>query len=63
MIEIRLKLLSDATFGRGDGVSGLVDEEVEHDARTGLPLVRGRTLKGLLVEGCADIFYALGETG
>ncbi len=63
MIEIHLKLLSDATFGRGDGVSGLVDEEVEHDARTGLPLVRGRTLKGLLVEGCADIFYALGEAG
>jgi hypothetical protein len=59
MIEIRLKLLSDATFGRGDGVAGLVDEEIEHDGRTGLPLVRGRTLKGLLVESCADIFYAL----
>ena len=59
MIEIHLKLLSDATFGRGDGVSGLVDQEIEHDPRTGLPLMRGRTLKGLLVEGCADIFYGL----
>jgi hypothetical protein len=59
MIEIHLELMSDATFGRGDGVSGLVDQEVEHDSQTGLPLVRGRTLKGLLVEGCADLFYAL----
>lgn len=25
--------------------------------------MRGRTLKGLLVEGCADIFYALGQAG
>ena len=58
---IHVKLLSDATFGRGDGVAGLVDQEVEHDPQTGLPFIRGRTLKGLLVEACADIFYALGE--
>jgi hypothetical protein len=59
--HIQIKLLSDATFGRGDGVAGLVDQEVEHDPVTGLPFIRGRTLKGLLVEACADIFYALGE--
>lgn len=60
MFEIHITLLSETTFGRGDGVSGLVDQEVEHDSRTGLPFLRGRTLKGLLVEGCADIFYGLG---
>jgi len=56
---IHLTLKSDATFGRGEGVAGLVDEEVEHDAETGLPYLRGRTLKGLLVEECANIMYAL----
>lgn len=58
-ITLHLKLLSDTTFGRGDGVSGLVDQEVEHDPATGLPFVRGRTLKGLLVEECANILYAV----
>jgi hypothetical protein len=59
---LRLKLESDSTFGRGDGVAGLVDVEVEHDGY-GLPFLRGRTLKGLLVEECANILYALGERG
>ncbi len=58
-LYIHLKLKSDATFGRGDGVAGLVDEEVEHDAETGLPFVRGRPLKGLLAEECANILFAL----
>lgn len=58
-LELHLRLISDTTFGRGDGVAGLVDEEVEHDAATGLPFLRGRTLKGLLVEECANILYAL----
>jgi hypothetical protein len=57
-LELHLKLLSDATFGRGDGVAGLVDAEVEHDAY-GLPFLRGRTLKGLLVEECSNILYSL----
>lgn len=56
---IRLTLKSDATFGRGEGVAGLVDEEIEHDFETGLPFLRGRTLKGLLVEECSNILYAL----
>lgn len=56
---IHITLKSDATFGRGEGVAGLVDEEVEHDPETGLPYLRGRTLKGLLVEECANILYAL----
>jgi hypothetical protein len=58
-LTLTVKLLSDTTFGRGDGVAGLVDEEIEHDSATGLPIIRGRTLKGLLVEECANILYAL----
>ncbi|MGA9772999.1 MAG: RAMP superfamily CRISPR-associated protein [Blastocatellia bacterium] len=57
-MELHLSLTSDATFGRGDGVAGLIDSEVEHD-EYGLPYLRGRTLKGLLVEECANILYAL----
>lgn len=60
-LQLHFELKSDATFGRGDGVAGLVDEEVEHDARTGLPFLRGRTLKGLLAEECANILFALGK--
>lgn len=59
--KLRLRLLSDTTFGRGDGVAGLVDSEVEHDA-DGLPFLRGRALKGLLAEECASILFALGQS-
>lgn len=57
MYSLKITLVSDATFGRGDGVAGLVDQEVEHD-RYGFPYLRGRTLKGLLSEEC-DNFIAL----
>lgn len=60
-LQLHLTLLSDATFGRGDGVAGLVDQEVEYDAATGLPFLRGRTLRGLLVEECANIVAVLPE--
>lgn len=53
-----IKLLSDTTFGRGDGVAGLVDQEVEHD-RYGFPYLRGRTLKGLLSEECDNLIAVL----
>jgi hypothetical protein len=59
--QIHLKLKSDATFGRGDGVAGLVDQELEYDAKTGLPFLRGRTLKGLLAEECSNILFALNK--
>lgn len=58
MYAIRIKLLSDTTFGRGDGVAGLVDLEVEHD-RYGFPYLRGRTLKGLLSEECDNLVVLL----
>jgi hypothetical protein len=61
-MELRIHLLSDTTFGRGDGVAGVVDNEVEHDAETGMPFVKGRTVKGILVESCADILYALQQS-
>lgn len=60
--QLHIKLLSDATFGRGDGVAGLVDTEVEHDSATGLPYIGGRTIKGLLVEECANLLYVLGNS-
>ena len=55
---LKIKLLSDTTFGRGDGVAGLVDQEVEYD-RYGFPYLRGRTLKGLLSEECDNLIWSL----
>ncbi len=60
--RLRIRLLSDATFGRGDGVAGVVDAEVQHDAY-GLPYLGGRSLKGLLGAECSDILYALSVAG
>jgi hypothetical protein len=56
--KLKIKLLSDTTFGRGDGVAGIVDQEVEHDSY-GLPYLRGRTLKGLLSEECDNLIDTL----
>lgn len=56
--KLKIKLLSDTTFGRGDGVAGVVDQEVEHDSY-GLPYLRGRTLKGLLSEECDNLIDTL----
>lgn len=56
--SIRLELESDTTFGRGDGIAGLIDAEVEHD-EYGLPYLRGRSLKGLLQEECANVLFSL----
>ena len=57
-LDLKLQLLSDTTLGRGDGVAGLVDIEVQHD-EYGCPYLQGRTLRGLLVEECANILHAL----
>lgn len=56
---LSVTLESDATFARGEGTGSEVDTEVEHDSATGLPFVRGRVLKGLLTEECANILFAL----
>lgn len=55
---LTVNLESDATFGRGEGVAGLVDTEIEHDP-AGCPFVNGRTLKGWLVEAWLEIRHAL----
>lgn len=59
---LKIKLESDAAFGRGDGVAGLVDAEVQHD-ENGFPFLSGRTIKGLLVQECADILASLSAGG
>ncbi|WP_293334383.1 RAMP superfamily CRISPR-associated protein [Microcoleus sp. CAWBG58] len=56
--RLKIKLLSDTTFGRGDGVAGLIDQEVEHDP-FGFPYLRGRTLKGLLSEESDNLIAIL----
>ena len=54
-------LHSDTAFGRGDGVAGFLDQEVQHDAY-GCPYLGGKALKGMLVNECADILAALPDT-
>lgn len=44
---LHIELLSDATFGRGEGSAGEVDTEVEHD-EFGIPFIGGKTVRGLL---------------
>lgn len=58
VLWLELILKSDTTFGRGDGVAGVVDDEVQHDD-TGLPYLGGRTLKGLLAAECAEILFGV----
>jgi hypothetical protein len=60
IFKLKIKLLSDTTFGRGDGVAGLIDQEVEQD-KYGFPYLRGRTLKGLLSEECDNLITVLSE--
>jgi len=60
---LAVELLSDTTFARGEGTAGVVDVEVDHDD-TGLPLIRGKRLHGLLRDGwlsLRDHFPALTE--
>lgn len=57
---LKFILESDATFGRGDGMAGVVDVEVQHD-KYGCPYLNGRALKGLLVSECAEILAVLSE--
>ena len=56
---LEIELLSDASFGRGDGLSNVVDAEIEHDPSTGCPFIKGRSIKGLLVEECANLLFSI----
>jgi len=62
-LALHARLLSDATPGQGEGVAGLVDMEVVYDRDSGTPYLRGRSLKGLLVEECANLLWSLREMG
>ncbi|MEM8863741.1 MAG: RAMP superfamily protein, partial [Chloroflexota bacterium] len=55
---LKITLKSDTAFGRGDGIAGLIDAEVQHD-ENGLPFLSGKTLKGLMTATCAEIISAL----
>lgn len=57
--ELHIRLLSDGTFGSGRGLPGRIDTEVQYDTKTGLPYVRGRILKGLLVDACVEILQSI----
>ena len=63
-VLISVELLSDTTLGRGEGMAGLVDADVEHD-ELGLPFLGGKTLKGLLrdswlsMSGCFPVINIL----
>ena len=56
--KLTIRLLSETTFGRGDGLAGEVDQEIVHD-QYGFPFLRGRTLKGALSEECDGIVEML----
>lgn len=62
-LNLNIELLSDSLFGAGHGRAGEVDIEPELDPATGLPVIGGRTLKGLLVEAAADILYSAEQAG
>lgn len=55
---LEIELLSDTAFGVGSGVSALVNSEIQHDHK-GLPTISGRAIKGLLVNECSEILFAL----
>lgn len=57
-IWFKFTLESDTTFGRGDGLAGTINAEIQHD-EYGLPYLGGKTLKGLLGAECAEILWAL----
>jgi len=55
---VTIFLKSDTLFGRGDGVAGMLNAEVQHD-EFGLPYLSGKTLKGLLSASCGEVIAAL----
>jgi len=55
---LEIELLSDTAFGSGSGISALINSEIQHDEK-GLPTLSGRAIKGLLVNECSEILFAL----
>ncbi|WP_129675891.1 RAMP superfamily CRISPR-associated protein [Candidatus Chloroploca sp. Khr17] len=44
---LRIDLLSDSTFSRGEGTAGIVDTDIDRDDY-GMPCIGGKTVRGLL---------------
>ncbi len=57
-LKFTIELLSDTALGSGAGLAGLVDQELLYDP-FGFPMANGRTVKGWLVESCADLLENL----
>lgn len=62
MTWLQITLLSDSCFAAGAGLAAEVDIDIERENETGLPIIRGRTLKGLLVEECALLLEVFRST-
>ena len=59
-LRLVIPLESGATFARGVRTPWL-DVDTDWDPETGLPYVRRTVLRQVLVEGCADVLFALGD--
>jgi hypothetical protein len=57
---LSLRLRSDAAFGNGDGIPGLLDLDISYD-EAGCPFLGGRALKGLLRDAAEQLRYALAD--
>lgn len=56
---LEISLASSTCFSSGTGFAGEVDIDIEQEREFGLPMIRGKTIKGLLVEECALILKVL----
>ncbi len=56
--KMRLEVLSDALFSDGYEVAGIADNDISHD-EFGFPVIRGKRIKGLIVEEVANLLFAL----
>ncbi len=61
MYYLRIQLLSDSCFSSGTRFASEVDADIAQEIKLGLPKIRGKTLKGLLVEECALILQAFSD--
>jgi len=57
--RIRVELLTEAVFGSGNSIPGVVDLEIVHD-EYGLPFMKGKTFKGNFREAMGDIVNLIG---
>jgi CRISPR/Cas system CMR subunit Cmr4 (Cas7 group RAMP superfamily) len=60
-IKYRLRFLSDWHIGSGTGIPGVVDNGVLKDNRN-VPVINGRTIKGITRDALEDILYLTGKS-